>query len=145
MNLNLFLEQWLGNRQPLRTLRMGYQFLNQENKSASENNPISKYVFNYLKHKFTAGLDVEPLRNLSLSFNYRWQDRAGQYIEYVNLKAGAKVDYKPFSILDVKMNYQWRNMDLFVNANNIFNVTFVDLGNIPQPGFWLSGGVSYRF
>ena len=141
----LYLEELLGQKQPLKTLRLGYQYLNQKNDAASEKNPISQYVFNYLRHKVTAGLDAEPFNNFMLSLNYRWQERAGSYIEYVNLKAGEKVPYKPFSILDIKATYQWRGAQLFVNANNVFDVKYIDLGNIPQSGFWLSGGLSYQF
>ncbi|NLY25351.1 MAG: TonB-dependent receptor, partial [Bacteroidales bacterium] len=52
---------------------------------------------------------------------------------------------KPFSLLDLKANYALSNMDIFMQVNNLFNTTHVDFGNIPQPGFWLSGGISYQF
>jgi iron complex outermembrane receptor protein len=52
------------------------------------------------------------------------------------------VSYLPYSIIDLKAIYQLGQTDLYLDANNLFNNTHVDIGNIPQPGFWLSGGIS---
>ena len=75
----------------------------------------------------------------------RWQDREGVYTQYVDLKENGVVEYKPFFILDLRVEYKLSGFDLFVNANNIFNNRYVDFGNIPQSGFWLSAGASYSF
>jgi len=55
------------------------------------------------------------------------------------------VEYTPFSLLDLKVNYSLPSINLFVNANNIFNTEYIDYANIPQPGFWLSGGAAIKF
>ena len=140
--LTLDIEQILGREQPLRRFDLGYTYLNQE-KVADD--WISNYTLNHLKHKFTASLTHNIVENISLSWNFRWQDREGSYVQYINSKPGEKVPYIPFSVLDLKFNYKLKDLNLFVNANNIFDKTYVDLGNIPQPGFWLSGGISYYF
>lgn len=131
------------NKQPFKHLKVGYHYIDQENRGASSNNPISKYVFNYLKHKFTATLSHGIVKNMSATWNFRFQDRNGSYIKYINLKPGYSVDYKPVALLDCKINYRLNNLELYINANNIFNSVHVDFGNIPQPGFWLIAGVSY--
>lgn len=141
-SVSLDLNEWFGEHQPLQSLSLGYMHISQD---LVESELISNYTLNHLRHKFTANLYHKIAKNLSLSWNFRWQDRAGSYIQYVNLKPGERTNYKPFSILDVKANYTLKNTNIFVNINNIFNTTHVDLGNIPQPGFWLSGGVSYKF
>lgn len=141
----VYLNRWFGNRQPFKTLQLGYQYITQTGKNTHQENPISGYVFNYLRHKFTVNLQHRIIENLTLSWNFRWQERAGSYLQYVNTEKGERVNYQPFSILDVKANYAFGNADIFVNANNLFNTTHVDFGNIPQPGFWLSGGMSYLF
>ena len=142
-DVSVNVSQWLGSSQPVETLQMGYQTMKQSGKDVGDNNPISSYVHNYLRHKFTASLHHRVVKNLTLSWNFRWQDRAGSYLQYVNLKQGERVNYKPFALLDVKANYALHQWNIFVNANNLFNTTHVDFGNIPQPGFWLTGGVSY--
>lgn len=139
--LTLDLKEWFGNHQPLQHLRFGYAYIHQD---LADNELISNYTLNHLRHKFTANLEHDIFRNLSVSWNFRWQDRAGSYVRYVDLQPGERTDYKPFSILDVKVNYALKDFHIFVNANNLFDSEYVDLGNIPQPGFWLTGGVSYR-
>jgi len=141
-NISFDFKEWLGDNQPINSFNVGYMYIDQER---VEDELISNYTLNHLRHKFTAGLHHDLIKNLTLSWNFRWQERNGSYVKYSDLLPGERVDYAPFSILDVKANYKIRNTDFFVNANNIFNSVHVDLGNIPQPGFWLSGGASVRF
>jgi len=141
-NISFDFKEWLGDNQPINSFNVGYMYIDQER---VEDELISNYTLNHLRHKFTAGLHHDLIKNLTLSWNFRWQERNGSYVKYSDLLPGERVVYAPFSILDVKANYKIRNTDFFVNANNIFNSVHVDLGNIPQPGFWLSGGASVRF
>ncbi|MDD2327325.1 MAG: TonB-dependent receptor [bacterium] len=141
-NLQLDLQQWFGSDQPFTSLNAGYLFLQQER---VEDALISNYTLNHLRHKFTAGLQHRLRGDLSLSWHFRWQDRAGSYILYSDGKAGEQVNYNPYSILDLKAVYQLGKVNFFMQANNLFNSTHVDIGNVPQPGFWLSGGASYKF
>ncbi len=141
-NISFDFKEWLGDNQPINSFNVGYMYIDQER---VEDELISNYTLNHLRHKFTAGLHHDLIKNLTLSWNFRWQERNGSYVKYSDLLPGERVDYAPFYILDVKANYKIRNTDFFVNANNIFNSVHVDLGNIPQPGFWLSGGASIKF
>lgn len=128
------------------SVHIGYQYMTQKSDEARQNNPVSAYVFNYLRHKLTVGVHHRIIKDLTLSWNLRWQQRAGNYLKYVaETKEEIPTAYKPFLLLDIKANYTVRKINFFVNANNIFNTTHVDFGNIPQPGFWLTGGVSYLF
>ena len=140
--LGFNLKEWFGTGQPFRSFDIGYMFLD---RNRVEDNLISNYVMNNLRHKFTAALHHDVVKNLTLSWNFRWQEREGSYVQYVNSKAGERVNFTPFSLLDVKASYKFPRVDLFVNANNIFNTTHIDFGNIPQPGFWLSGGANIKF
>ncbi|MDD4451206.1 MAG: TonB-dependent receptor [Proteiniphilum sp.] len=139
--LNINLTSWLGQDQPLRALSIGYMYIDQER---VKDKLISNYTLNHLRHKVTAGLHHEVVKQLTLSWHFRWQQRVGSYVQYVDLKPGEQVEYAPFALLDVKANYALSRANLFLHANNIFNTTHVDFGNIPQPGFWLSGGVSVQ-
>lgn len=131
-----------GTGQPLREFSIGYMFLDQK---VIESDLISNYALNHLRHKLTASLHHQIIENLTISWNFRWQDRAGSYIQYVDLQPGERMDYKPFAILDAKANYKFNRFNFFTNFNNIFNTTYFDMGNLPQPGFWLTGGVSWGF
>ena len=141
-SLNIDIIRLIGEDQPINSLSLGYMYIDQ---SVDESNLISNYRLNYLKHKFTAYLNHSVIKNLSISWKFRWQERIGSYVKYIDLQPGELTNYTPFGLLDVKANYSIDKMNLFVNINNIFGTTHVDFGNIPQPGFWLSGGVSYEF
>ncbi|MDR0506130.1 MAG: TonB-dependent receptor [Dysgonamonadaceae bacterium] len=124
-------------------LSLSYMYM-QQNKDAS--GLISNYVMDYLKHKFTAGLSHPIYKGLSADWQFRWQEREGSYIKYENNRStGVETAYKPFSILDVKIKWKIEKFNFYLSANNLFDIYYYDLGNIPQPGFWLTGGVSRTF
>jgi iron complex outermembrane receptor protein len=124
-------------------LDLGYMYMNQ-NKEAV-NNLISNYVLDYLRHKFTVGLSHPIYKNLNVNWQFRWQDRQGTYTKYENLKAAYETAYPAFSILDVKVNYQIKDLNIYLVINNLFDTSYYDLGNIPQPGIWVMGGIAYSF
>ena len=129
-----------GTKQPFQSLDIGYMHLNQ---NLIESNYISNYTLNHLRHKLTASLQHQVAGNLSLSWHFRWQDRAGSYIQYQELKPGERANYKPFSVVDLNANYKLNKWNIYINANNLFNTAYLDLGNLPQPGIWLMGGIRY--
>jgi len=141
-SLSFNLKEGFDTNQPFQSFSLGYMYIHQ---NKVEGDLISNYTLNHLRHKLTASLHHEVVKNLTLSWHFRWQERVGAYVQYVDLQPGERVEYTPFGLLDVKANYNRRHIDLFVNANNIFNTTHVDFGNIPQPSFWLTGGVSVKF
>jgi len=150
VDASINLSRWMGERQPFEQLRFGYQYISQKSDNESQGNPISAYVSNYLRHKFTLSVEHRIIKNLTFSWNMRYQERAGNYLKFIPATATEKAHevitpYEPFVLLDLKANYALRNLNIFVNFNNLLNTTHVDFGNIPQPGFWLTGGVSYRF
>ena len=141
-NLQFNLKEMLGQSLPFQSLNLGYLYLDQ---NLVDDELISNYTLNHLRHKFTANLQHDVVRNLSMTWNFRWQDRTGLYLKYVESQPTEVTSYKPFSLLDVKVNYQMHNFNLFANINNVFDTQYLDLGNLPQPGVWMMMGVSYRF
>jgi iron complex outermembrane receptor protein len=127
---------------PATQLQIGYMFMHQ---TKDADGLISNYVMDYLRHKFTFGISHSIFKDLSADWQFRWQDRAGSYIKYTNNQStGIETPYQPFSLLDVKFNQKIGNMNLFLNINNLFNTYYFDLGNIPQPGIWVIGGIQYK-
>ena len=141
-NLTFFFKKMLGDAFIVDNLRVGYAYIDQH-KGAT--NYISNYALEYLKHKFTAGLRHDVWQNITCQWHFRWQDRVGGYTEYVNLAPVREVPYDPYAVLDVKLNWPLKKWNVFVEANNIFDTSYYDIGNIPQPGCWISGGVNYTF
>lgn len=121
-------------------LHAGYMRLHQDKSSADL---ISNYALNYLRDKVTLKLEHPIVKNVTANWNFRWQKRMGGYVQYTNGVKGELTNYEPFSTLDLRINWQLKDFMLHLSANNLYDTKFYDLGNIPQAGFWLIGGISY--
>jgi iron complex outermembrane receptor protein len=121
-------------------LNLGYMYLNQT-KNVGEY--ISSYVLDYLHHKFIAGLSHPVYKGLSADWQFRWQKREGTYVKYENGNYSEEA-YPAFALLDVKLNWTIDPVKVYLSINNVFDKPYYDLGNLPQPGFWLVGGISWE-
>jgi iron complex outermembrane receptor protein len=121
-------------------LSLGYMYMHQTKESSGW---ISNYVMDYLKYKFTAGLFHPIYKNLSADWHFRLQDREGTYTKYIDPDHSVETPYEPFSIVDVKFNWKLNRTNIFLNINNLFDTSYFDLGNIPQPGIWATGGIKF--
>ncbi|WP_221412103.1 TonB-dependent receptor plug domain-containing protein [Dysgonomonas sp. ZJ279] len=105
----------------------------------------SIFSLNYLRDKFTTQFSHEIYDGLSAGWFFRYQKRMGSYEKYENQVKVGNERYPAFSTLDLKLNYTYDNLNFNLNLNNLYNTDYFDRGNIPQPGFWLMGGISYTF
>ena len=121
-------------------LEAGYLFIDQSHESG---NLVSNYVLDYLRHKFTARLNHPIYKGISADWSFRWQDRMGGYTKYVNYVKDSEEDYPSYSLLDLKINWKLKDFKVYLSANNLFDISYFDFGNVPQPGFWFSTGISY--
>lgn len=126
----------------VRKVELGYAFIHQDKDSEGY---ISNYALDYLRHKLTAQLSHTIWRDLSATWYVRWQDRAGSYTKYEDLKPAYETPYSPYCTVDVKLNWAWQDLNIYAEINNLFNTTYYDLGNIPQPGIWFKAGFRYSF
>lgn len=133
--------RFTGNSQILKNgliLSADYAKMSQTKDTAKE---ISKFKKNYLRDKFTLRLNHHLTDKFSIGWYYRFQHRVGSYDVYDNSTLAGSKKYKPFSTLDIKGNYKINNIKLHLDLKNIFNVKTNDMGNVPQPGFWLMTGI----
>ncbi len=121
---------------------ISYTRLHQKYKM-DQNIASSTYALNYLRDKVVVQLDHQIYKDLSASWYMRFQKRMGVYEKYENMEKQGNVPYPSFSTLDLKLNYVYDNIAFSLNLNNIYDTQYFDLGNIPQSGFWLMGGISY--
>lgn len=105
---------------------------------------ISNYVLDNLKHKFVGSVNQSFTKNLSVDIKTTFQNREGTYTEFVDSNPGNEVDYKSFWLVDAKLNYNWKYLNVYVSANNLFDNTYNDIGNVVQPGRWFKAGISYQ-
>ncbi|MBR2243079.1 MAG: TonB-dependent receptor [Prevotella sp.] len=135
---DIHLQELWQTQQFLRSFRMAYTYLN-EDKKAGEHIQ-SQYSLEYLRHKLTASLQLHLISYLDMGINYRFQDRVGSY---TNLEGETK-SYSPYGITDVRLSWNHPRYTLYVEGNNLFDKTYVDYGLVPQPGFWVTAGVTIR-
>ena len=142
-NISLLPRELTGNKKFfIRKLELGYAFIHQDKDSEEY---ISNLALDYLKHKFTVQLDHSIWKGFSATWYLRWQDRAGSYTKYVDLQAAYEEPYAPYCVVDLKVNWAYQDLNIYAELNNLFDATYYDIGNIPQPGFWFKAGFSYKF
>ncbi|MEG1615769.1 MAG: TonB-dependent receptor [Bacteroidales bacterium] len=127
----------------LKRLDLGYAYIHQQKETGDVYK--SNYALEYLRHKFTAQLTHTIWRDLSATWAYRWQQRMGSYTRYEQLQPVGEVPYPSYGIVDLKIQWVRPLYTIYAEANNLLNRKYVDLGNIPQPGIWVKGGVTLRF
>jgi len=122
----------------LKQFSLAYCYLNQNEKE--HKGITSKYVLEYVKNKMVANLQLNLWRNLDLGLNYRLLHRMGGYIDTNNQRH----NYATYGILDPRLSWNTGKWTAFAAANNLLNRTYVDYGNVPQPGTWITAGVSIQ-
>jgi iron complex outermembrane receptor protein len=106
---------------------------------------VSLYSLNYLRDKFTAQFRHQLYKGFSAGWYFRFQKRMGFYETYENPEKAGNARYPAFSTLDLKLNYKYNGLAFDLSLNNLYNTHYFDKGNIPQAGFWLTGGIRYTF
>ena len=119
-----------------KSLNVAYSYINQ-NKVENEGLQ-SRYTLEYLRHKLVADLQTAIIPGLDLGLYYRWQERTGYYTD----AEGTDHNYRPYSLVDARLSWTKPRYRLYVEANNLLDKTYVDYGNVPQPGIWVMCGAS---
>lgn len=122
----------------INTLRANYAFIYSDKKEIDFQ---SFYTLNYLRHKASAGLNLNIVKHLTLDTRYTYKARLGTY----QFKGTDPVlPYKPIHLIDTRLNYGFKKFSVFMDATNLFDKSYYEFGFVEQPGRWLSGGISVR-
>ena len=143
VNMNGFSAQFgvqnFENTKWLNRISVSYNFL------ITEELPIdypSLYVLDYLTHKVAFNVNHGiGLKGLNVDWRFTLQDRNG---DYYNAEAGKYTPYDLVYLLDLKIAYTYEQFELFVEGANLFDLTYVDRGNVYQPGIWVRAGVAFK-
>ena len=114
---------------------VSYSYIHQ-NKD-QDANIVSQYALEYLRHKLVANARLQLSKPLSMSLNFRWQDRVGSYTDF----DGTVCDYEPYALLDTRLTWQQLRWKVYLEANNLFDTRYHDYGLVTQPGRWLIAGI----
>ncbi len=133
----------LNRKTILNRLYVGYAYLHQ----SKDTDPgyKSQYALEYLKHKVIARLEHRIYSKLTAEWAFRWQNRMGSYEKIENKVSLGYRNYPSYALADLRLTWQEKRYQLFAEANNLLNRNYIDLGNIPQPGFWFKAGGTVRF
>ena len=104
-------------------ISIGYTYLNSDKKTAQYN---SLYVLEYLRDQLIINI------NESLWFGIRHS---------INLRYENRVNFENNFTIDTKFSKEFSNFEIYLNATNLFNKTYHEIGGIPMPGRWLKVGV----
>jgi iron complex outermembrane receptor protein len=122
----------------INNISLGYHFMQSDKKSGELQ---SFYALDYLKHKATFSASHKIYKNFSASWTAIWQKRAGAYTDY---PSNIETPYNHFTTVNFRTSWSHKSFKAFFEIINIGNVSYIDLGNIVQPGRWLSAGISFE-
>ncbi|PVX49838.1 iron complex outermembrane receptor protein [Balneicella halophila] len=126
----------------LRSINLSYSFTDVDN---VESQRISAYVLDHLKHKFDGEITLGIMKNLFFTTHASWQDRAGSFGYYANPKATSiEKEYAPFWLLNSRLTWQKENYELYLQASNLLDNEYYDIGNVVQPGRWITAGAKIK-
>ena len=138
-DMRLDLATLLPRQGVLKNLQLGYNYINQSKREVD--GVVTESKQEYLRHKFVAALQMHIVASLDLGLNYRYQKRNGSYTD----RSGASREYEPYSLVDARLSWSKPAYTIFTEVNNLLDKKdYIDFGNIPQPGLWLTAGVSIR-
>lgn len=106
-------------------LTAGYSYLHPKIKD--ENNDASKYAIESLRHQVNLNLTAS-YKNWSFTTANRFNER---------------LSYKSYFISDLRFANQFNKLNLYVDAQNLFNIKYIEAGAVPMPGTWYSLGAKY--
>jgi len=100
----------------------------------------SQYVLDYLKYKVNLGISHKVLKNVGINWQISYQDRNGTYTYWNGSQFGQNLEYKPFVLVDSRLHWNKKGTTFYLEASNLFNKSYNDFGNVPEPGRWLKIG-----
>jgi vitamin B12 transporter len=121
----------------LKQVKFSYSYMTSRNKSSGFE---SNYVLDFLRHKADMGLKIKLAKQFYLNWNTSYQERRGEYAD----ADGIEQQFDPVLLSDIKLSTEQKSLNVFVQASNVFNQEFVDLGNVQNPGRWFSVGLKYN-
>lgn len=139
-NVGLDFRRCLPAQRFLHRFNLAYSYISQDKDEPA--NIQSRYALEYLKHKLVASLDLNLWRQLDLTVKYRYQERTGTFTTTGADGKAAVCEYEPYGIVDLRLAWNAHDYKLYVEANNLFNKTYYDFGQVPQPGTWIMAGAA---
>jgi iron complex outermembrane receptor protein len=128
----------------IRKIRLSYAYLSLDKKAEGYD---SKYALDYLRHKIDLHLEHNIFKShhsgaLNALWNLNWQDRAGEYTDFIT---GKDKTYLPYFLADVRLQWTKKSIVLYTDVNNVFNTEYADFGGLIQAGRSVRSGLKVIF
>jgi len=88
---------------------------------------LSRYAIESLRHQLIASLQVT----------------SGRFMANTAIRLNERISYRQYAISDVRLGYRFRPIDLYLDVQNIFDVTYIEAAAVPMPGRWMTLGLKY--
>ena len=110
------------------TLALGYAFLDDD--ILEQNEELSRYSLNTLKHHFTTRLSTQLFKNVNQNIIYKYAERTtGQ----------------TYNVWDASIVVKLKQLELSITASNIFDADYIESGFTPMPPSNVLFGLRYKF
>ncbi|TWF35378.1 iron complex outermembrane receptor protein [Chitinophaga polysaccharea] len=111
-------------------INAGYNYLSPSFKGDALSTKISRYVIESLRHQFSANVQTTVCQYFNISAAARYNMR---------------INYKDYTVIDTRVAYKRSRYQVYVDANNLLDVTYIEAAAVPMPGRWITLGGGYRF
>ncbi len=101
---------------------------------------MSLYALDYLRHKVVLRLEHKIYGGFGATWCARFEQREGSYTSM----AGQTENYKPVFLLDGAVYWANKLLRVEVDARNMTNARYVDIGGVVQPQHWVSGKIQFN-
>ena len=130
-------DSWVKEIPLLHQVRLGYAYLySSDNSDGFESN----YVLDFLQHKADLNLQFKLSEWFYLYWNMSFQERKGEFVDV----DGKEREFKGIFLSDLKLSTQQKDLNVFLQVSNVFNERYFDIGNVENPGRWISAGLQYN-
>lgn len=106
---------------------VSYTWLSPTFDGGNDTGVLSKYAIESLRHQATA--------NLTIGVDHFSATLAGRFNQ--------RISYRSYFLGDVRLAYQFKPLGVYLDAQNVFDVTYIEAGAVPMPGRWISLGVKW--
>lgn len=132
--------EWVGEKCFVSSFSIDYAYIHQKRHDDVEV-VAAAYALDYLRHKVTASLRLRLAEPLSATLEASWRQRMGSYVKYLADGTTANQGYHPYAMINAKVEWTQTHWQLYLTANNLTAHRYYDIGNVLQPGLWITAGV----
>ena len=109
---------------------------------------IAQSAMDFLRHKAALAVEVHFLKRMSLALTATVAERNGSYTYYPvpgDTSISEVRDFGAYFLLDARLAWEKSFCRIYLDATNITDTRYCDMGGIPLPGAWITAGAVLTF